>query len=161
MAWHERVLKILRAMVVGILILLLWLIFCSHQVKDSVTPGKSQFKAYWALCRGSRYFPAWCSQEGSYVRWGKDFTKHFWFIFCFKHLLCDRLRDAPSCSVPDAIKKVAFDSDLYFFSTNLASTLCLGKGWVHWMILGGLSSSSNSRCWDWQPSCSSQHWQFN
>ena len=84
------------------------------------------------------------------LRWGKDFTKHFWFIFCFKHLLCDSLRGAPSCSVPDAIKKVAFDSDLCFFSTNIACTLCLGRERDHLMFLCGLSTSctSNSRLWE-------------
>ena len=156
MAWYERVLKILRATVVGILILLLWLIFCSHQVKDSVTPGKSQFKAYWALCRVSRYFPARCSQEGSYVRWGKDFTKHFWFIFCFKHLLCDRLRDAPSCSVPDAIKKVAFDSDLtpfrcVSFQQILLSLCALVGNEITWCSYVGcqLHATVGVESWDW------------
>ena len=153
---------------VGILILLLWLIFCSHQVKDSVTPGKSQFKAYWALCRGSRYFPARCSQEGSYVRWGKDFTKHFWFIFCFKHLLCDSLRGGPSCSVPDAIKKVAFDSDLIslrcIFPQQILLAPCASvgngiSGWpyVGWQFHALVTVGIVLRR---QPSCLNQHWQF-
>ena len=146
------------ATVVGILILLLWLIFCSHQVKDSVTPGKSQFKAYWAPCRGLRYFPARCSQEGSYVRRGKDFTKHFWFIFCLKHLFCDSLRGAPSCSVPDAIKKVAFDSDLTplrcIFSKQILLAPCalVGNG-ITWCSYVGCQlhapATVDVESWDW------------
>ena len=94
--------------------------------------------------------------------------KHFWFIFCFKHLPCDSLRGATSCSVPDAIKKVAFDSNLTPFrcvssqQILLAPCALVGNRITEWSLCVANFlhqqqtdvETGNSRCF-------SQHWQFN